>query len=230
MSKCIEPQVGKLLHAYELNALSPQETELFEIHLVKCEHCFEEIKRFEQEIELLMGDDDVKKTVAESAEGQEALRSEQGTLIRLLRPKRFPHIRTVAAAAVLLALVLIASPHFLTYVTRDDSGGGAQTVSLVANRSEANEVRLESGVKGIVFEFLCEGAIPGQTHHFEIRSIPDGTLDPIYPHGSLDSSGTARVEVQASDLKPGFYVLTTSKSASDSSAVCGPFYFRVRPD
>jgi hypothetical protein len=230
MSKCIDPQVGKLLHAYELNALSQQETELFEIHLVKCEHCFEEIRRFEQEIEALMSDDDVKKTVAESAEGSEALISEQGTLSRLLWPRRFPRVRIMVASAVLLALVLIASPHLLTYVARHDSGGGVQTVSLVANRNKANEVTLESGAKGVIFEFLCEGAIPGQTHHFEIRSIPNSTLDPIYPHGSLDSSGIARVEVQASDLQPGLYVIVTSKSASDSSAECGPFYFRVRPE
>ena len=63
MSKCKDPKLGALLHAYELNALSQEDTERVEIHLLGCEHCFHQLSNFELEASLLSSSDEVKELI-----------------------------------------------------------------------------------------------------------------------------------------------------------------------
>ncbi|MBN2103145.1 zf-HC2 domain-containing protein [bacterium] len=43
MSKCIDPEIGKLIGLYELQQLSKKEIKKFEAHLLECEACFQKV-------------------------------------------------------------------------------------------------------------------------------------------------------------------------------------------
>jgi hypothetical protein len=66
MSKCVDPDIGILLHAYELNALSEEERIRFESHLFDCDHCFNEVRSYEQEAALLRSHKGVRRLVSEA--------------------------------------------------------------------------------------------------------------------------------------------------------------------
>lgn len=65
MNQCIDPKTGLLLHAYELKQLSESDTERFELHLLECESCFSEIKKFDKAAELVATDPDIREALRE---------------------------------------------------------------------------------------------------------------------------------------------------------------------
>ena len=46
MTKCINPDIGRLIGRYEFDLLTPEEKEEFEEHILKCDYCFRELYEF----------------------------------------------------------------------------------------------------------------------------------------------------------------------------------------
>ena len=96
MSNCTDNLKGKMLHAYELGTLSDDELRQFELHLYECEHCFQQIKAFNQPSRLLRHDPEIRTSIRGSAGS-----TKQWSINKLTK--------LLLAAA---ALVVIAIPHF----------------------------------------------------------------------------------------------------------------------
>ena len=106
MSECTDPHLGALLHAYGLNALSEEDFKRFEIHLLECEHCYEQLKKFRQVAPLLRSDRDVREMVREAARGQEESKSFWGKLGHKLWPDT-PLVLKPAVAYILILLMVV---------------------------------------------------------------------------------------------------------------------------
>ena len=107
MSECVDPRIGTMLHAYELNALEDEETELFEAHSLKCDYCFRKISSFDREAMLLSHDSDIHRIVnsaclSESEGGRSRLTGRVGKYIWPDTPLIFR-----PALAYLLILLMI---------------------------------------------------------------------------------------------------------------------------
>ena len=86
MAGCTEQETGDLLHAYEIGALSEADVERFEIHLMHCEHCYEQVKDFQREAALLFEDSEVKEAVRGVCEADPNQDSLTGRFKRYLWP------------------------------------------------------------------------------------------------------------------------------------------------
>ena len=52
--ECTNPEIGKLLHAYELNSLNEEQNDRFEAHLIGCDYCYHEVIQFSNRAEIII--------------------------------------------------------------------------------------------------------------------------------------------------------------------------------
>jgi hypothetical protein len=128
MAECTDPEIGSLLHAYEVGALSETDAKRFEVHILGCEQCFRRIKDFEYEAALLFEDEDVKEMVDRIDRAHLRRHSPAGRLWRYLWPKA-PLIFKPAIAYLLILLMVIPA---YRGVMRSDHEGFDQTSSQFA--------------------------------------------------------------------------------------------------
>lgn len=172
-SKCTDPELGVLLHAYELNILSDEDTERFEIHLLECEYCFEQIKDFESEAGLLSSDEEVKKLIQECSQ-EEYPQSE--SFLRKLWHHLWPEVPWIfkPALAYLLILVMILPAYWgLREVTKSGTEtqiGLVQNISLTPFRSTGEDVfKISLGKDGLI-SFVFTDAIAEVSYQIIIES------------------------------------------------------------
>ena len=65
MSECINEDVGRLLHAYELGQLDENDCERFEEHLMECDYCFEQAKKSQSISRMILTDNENRKNIEE---------------------------------------------------------------------------------------------------------------------------------------------------------------------
>ncbi|UCD94883.1 MAG: zf-HC2 domain-containing protein, partial [Candidatus Zixiibacteriota bacterium] len=150
MPECIDRGIGSLLHAYELRALPDEDSERFEIHLMKCEHCFAKVKAFEK-YAVSMHSSDAVKALTERA----AADSRPDTVFRGgFRTWLWPDVHVLLRPGLIYLIVLLMIvPAFngLRYLT----GGTAEVrpvQKIVINdlRESSNIFRISSGLDGLI--------------------------------------------------------------------------------
>jgi hypothetical protein len=206
MSKCKDPKLGALLHAYELNALSEEDTERIEIHLLECEHCFNQLNSFEQEAALLRSDDEVKELITEAA--RERHPQTESLLKRFWRyvwPET-PLVLKPALAYLLILLMILPAYHGVKELT-EDKIRRVQTINLLPDRSpQGDAFKTSVGSDGLL-RFVFRGATAGQAYDLTIES-EDGTVifrDKAFD--SFDEYGAGQLLVPLASMKPGNYRL-----------------------
>jgi hypothetical protein len=206
MSKCKDPDVGALLHAYELNALSPEDMERVEIHLLGCEHCFNQLNSFELEASLLSSDDEVKELITRAAREEhpqsESLRKR---FWRYVWPET-PFVFKPALAYLLILLMILPAYRGVRISTRDQIRP-VQTVSLFPDRSPDEDVfRISVGGDGLL-RFVFRGAVAGQAYEVTIESENGAVIFRDSAFDGFDEYGAGQLLLPLAMMKPGIYRL-----------------------
>ncbi len=89
-----------LLHAYELDMLDPDTRAEFELHLMECEDCFQKVSQFQEPVELLRHDLEIKQVMRRAAEEPKPKPLSHRPLWRRLIPTGI----TILILAILLVL------------------------------------------------------------------------------------------------------------------------------
>ena len=169
MSRCINPEIGKLLHPFELNQLNDSDREAFELHLLSCDHCFTEISQFEGVAELLRSDQDVRNIIQDAA--YEA--NEKVPFWSRVRSSLWPSTNFFFKPALSYFLVLIlAIPAYVGIRQwRSQDIQGVQSLVLTGVRSTSgNKVRSDGP---LVVMFRIEGARAGAGYRIKVRTKDD---------------------------------------------------------
>ena len=206
MPKCKDPNLGALLPAYELNALSEEDVERFEIHLLECEHCFDQLKGFEQEAALLSSDNEVKQIIREAAsEGYPQTESLLKRFWRYVWPET-PFVLRPALAYLLILLMALPAYWGLRRLTQDQIRP-VQTISLFPDRSGPEGVfRISLGGDGLL-TFVFRGAVAGQTYHLVIESEDGRVVFRDDAFSRFNEYQTGRLLLPLTKMKPGGYRL-----------------------
>lgn len=226
MSKCKDSDLGGLLHAYELNALSQEEAERFETHLLECEHCFNQLKSFEQEAVLLSSNDEVKQLIREAAmEESPQAESLLKKFWRYLWPE-IPFFFKPALAYLLILLLILPAYRGLKKLTKDQIRP-VQIISLFPDRSIPEDVfEISVGDDGLL-SFVFRGAVAGEGYRVVIES-QDGTVvfrDDAF--GSFDQYGTGRLLLPLSKMRPGEYRLVITEPDGETPFNRQEYSFRI---
>lgn len=130
---CSQREIGVLLHAWELDILTETDRERFELHLLHCDFCADEVAQIQAEMIMLKDDPSVLSDAGRARSAEDL--SRRGTRFwRYLWPEHKPMwARPVVAY---LAVLLLAYPAYLG--VRDNGEGTVrhvQSVTLVPVRS-----------------------------------------------------------------------------------------------
>jgi tetratricopeptide (TPR) repeat protein len=102
MSQCTNKNIGQLIHLYELNLLSEEDRDRFEIHLYECEYCLNSVQEFEKVSELINTDSDIRDTI-DSAVKDHAVKPSQ-------TDRRSRHIMPAILFAAVVLVLFIFKP------------------------------------------------------------------------------------------------------------------------
>ncbi|UCD63618.1 MAG: zf-HC2 domain-containing protein [Candidatus Zixiibacteriota bacterium] len=204
--KCTDKDLGALKHAYELGALTGEEAERFEVHLLSCPECFEEVRKMEAESFLLRTDMSVRREVRQAVD-----RTAPGpSLARRLFTYLWPETPLVFRPAVaLIAFALLIYPAYLGVRGPDDVGiREIQSITLVPTRSSTDQVlKARTGHDGLI-AFVYPGAMVGKEYHLTVESEDGTALMSTETFTGFDRYETGRIVIPLGQLKKGTYRLT----------------------
>lgn len=203
--KCTDKEVGALKHAYELGSLSGDDVERFEIHLLSCQKCFEEVQHMEVEFSLLRSDMSVRREVRRAVAQTEAQPSLAGRLLTYLWPET-PLVFKPAVAFIALALLIY--PAYLGMMGPGDSGmREIQSITLIPTRSAADAVlTATSGHDGLI-TFVYPGAVVGKEYKLVIEAEDGTRVMSIDSFTGFDQYETGKIVIPLGRMRPGSYRL-----------------------
>ena len=218
MTRCTAPETGRLLHAYELHQLSPEDTELFEEHLLTCNQCFEEVSQFEQVAGMLVSDAEVRDLARTSAKADR----KQGFLSNLksiVWPTSVP--LALRPAVTYVALALLIYPAYLGLKSESQpTVRSTQTVILSGTRGVTQQSIASTRPMSLVFR--VGGTAPGEILVVELTDEAGKTLFLDKSFSGLSPAGLGTIGFDENALASGRYLLTV-KNQADSQLVQYPF-------
>ena len=224
MLSCSDPDLGKLLHAYEINALSDEETERFEIHLLGCEYCFAQLTQFDQAASLLRSDDEVKELVKQAA--AEKPDSFLTRFWRYLWPEAPMVFRP--ALGYLLVLVLIFTTYLGLSRSPDSEIAPPQILVLTPGRStRADYLSIGSQRPGLI-RFRFPDAVVGQSYRVLIESVGGEVVFEDTDFSEFDEYGWGQLVIPRTKMEPGEYLLVITDPQGEAPSNRLEYRFIVR--
>ena len=213
MKQCTNSQLGALLHAYELRTLSEAEIEQFEIHLLECEYCFDEVQSFAEESSYLVSDEAVKNLIAGFHDSPLPAPLAKKRLWKFLWPSETPYFLRPAILYIIILLMII--PVFRDLVSLPDRQvRPIQAINLLPIRSAEHPVlKLSVGDEGLI-NFVFDGAESGKSYIVEIKSVDGSTIYMDSDYREFDRFQTGRLVLPLSRLNTGDYILTITDPAA----------------
>jgi anti-sigma factor RsiW len=203
MKNCRQPELGKLLHAYELGMLSDDDRTRFEAHLLDCEACFGEITQLEGVSSLLRDDVDVAALIR-----REAAPTASKPLLARWRESLWPQKNLLLRPAMLyLLLVLAIYPAYRGLKAPDTSFiESVQTLNLTGMRSLTSEKIVPN--KSLAVRFRYVGSEVGHAYVVALTTEQGETLFIDSFFTGFDETETAQLLIPAKLLTVGRYDLT----------------------
>lgn len=226
MSECNDPDKGKLLLAYELNALPEDKIESIEMHIMECEHCFNELIRFEREAGLLSSDSDVKSVILDYIEEEHP---GSDSLFRRWWQYLWPKTPVIfrPAFAYCLILLLVFPVYRGLRMSTDTSIGTVQTLRLLPGRSVTEDVlKVDVGDYGLL-SFVFRGATPGREYQISILSADGDVLFRDDAFDSFDEYETGKLLLRLANMEPGAYRLLIADPRSEHPPGEREYSFRI---
>jgi hypothetical protein len=232
MSLCSDIETGRLIHAYEIGRLSEDEQERFEIHLLECEHCFEEVRSFEDVATLLREDPDVRAALQEAAADAEPEPPEP--ILRKIWRYLWPEVPLVfrpALTYIVLLLVAIPAAQWLTtdggppVVPGRQTVSQAQRLSLYPLRSgEENVLHRSGGDEGSI-DLVFRRAEPEKSYLVVLQTAEGKIVfqDEAF-HFDEDQSGS--LNLYLAPLESGEYQLVIT-DPSDADVVPQTYHITI---
>lgn len=219
---CIDPEVGRLLHAYELNTLDDQEVSLFEAHLLNCDHCFEEAFRFETEAQLLACDPQIRTMVKDQTADEKAP-GFANLPRRLLSPKLPMPLRP---AILIIVILLLLYPAYLGIVHRQNDSAYLYPIGLAAFRSTSVDSHVLPPGNDVVLSLACPACDAEAGYALSIVE-ETGRVAYDNPHfTNFDKYGVGRLYLSRELLTAGLYTVTVT-NAQDTRPMA-VYRFRIQ--
>ena len=226
MSECSNIRLGMLLPAYELGALPSAEIERFEVHLLQCDHCFDELMSFRKEMTLLKSDPEIRSITDAKSRRLAGSDSRAARIRGILWPKTF-FILKPAVAYVLILLMIIPAYRGLRKQGGADIREISQTLELIPTRETSIGAFQKSLGELALLTFECQWAETGNSYHVTIQAEDGQVIYDNRDFKDFDWTGTGRLHLYLPGIKSGRYRLLIINPEADSRERGQEYYFRV---
>ncbi len=117
MGECIDKEIGKLLHAYELGQLNDQEIELFEEHLMECNYCYDEARKSQNISRLILTDEENKKNIVKIVSEKDGTEK----IIDIKSKSKWSGIFKIAVAVAAVVVILVLNPWKIEFSPKQEA-------------------------------------------------------------------------------------------------------------
>lgn len=197
MGKCVDKSVGRFLHDYEMGWLSEEDHERFELHLMDCKCCFDQVREFRHAASLLATDEEVRAAFRSSGR----VAGFWSRLFRYLWPEGNLFMKPALAYLCILILLPIALTGLFDRASEDGLARPVRTLELVSTRGALQTVQMDEG-KDLVLNFGFAGAMPERQYRVILKS-PGGDILFEQHDLTFDIRQSARLYVPFSILSSG---------------------------
>jgi hypothetical protein len=206
MGQCTNPKIGALIHAYELRTLGEKEVELFEMHLLDCDYCFNEVSSFSDETSALIHNNSVQSAVENYTTETGKTREATGGIWHHLWPKKAPLIlRPAFIYALILILVTPAYIGLRSYL--GDKVRPVQLIGLYGTRAAATEAFVKDEGNDGVINFLVDNYSSGDSLAAIIRSSGGAVVYEDRHLTNINSRGIGHLYLRLDKFNRGEYSL-----------------------
>jgi hypothetical protein len=226
MGGCINPSLGKLLHAYELKSLTPEETDRFELHLLECDHCFNEVSSMVDEIGTMLYDEPTKQAITDLA-GQPLPSAEPVSFWRHFWPFRTPLLLRPGFIYALLVIALI--PAYIGVSSLITSKAHPiQSIGLYQTRSVEIPILDKSRGSDAVINFLLDNFSRNDILSVTIKGNDGRAVYANENFTGVDDQGIGRLYLEFDRFKAGSYTLEVINRKQQSPADRSVFEFTIK--
>ena len=134
-SRCNDERLSGMIHAYELDLLTERDREEFELHLYKCQSCFEEVRRLRRAAAILRVDPEVDGVLAGDRDNNA---SSPPDWRRHFKPERMRRYVAPLAVVASLLVVLIFTPWRLRVESTDVAVGSTNSIVVMDLQTVGN--------------------------------------------------------------------------------------------
>jgi hypothetical protein len=203
MKRCTEENIGRMLHAYELGQLDPELQDAFEVHLLSCDYCFEQVSQFDEAASLLRTDSAVQRQVRSAAVVEEPWGSFFSRLSELLWPKK--HL-LLKPALIYLVVALLAFPAYIGIRQLGERPvNDVQSLLLTGTRSAGG--REVTAGEPLVLMFRIDGAREGSKYRVVIQGANGRNIYYNSEFTNFNDREMATVLLYADVLSAGRYTI-----------------------
>jgi len=236
-AKCSDPESGALLYAYELNILSEEDTDRFEIHYLSCNYCFKQIKSFEQEAALLSSDSEIKEIVrvfSMNETGAKAVETEGPStapdrFLKKLGHYLWPDTPLVfkPALAYILILAMLLPAYYGIKKSNQNTIRPVENINLTPFRSSVAIDSPSITERDIVLSFVLEGAMPGERYHIVLETEDGRKVFQDEEFSRFDRYEIGRILLPSNKMQPGGYRLVITDPRTDPPSVIQQYSFQI---
>jgi len=182
--------------------LTPEDNERFEIHLIECDHCYQEYEEFGKITKLLKTEKKIELTVNEIVEDVPAKESLCSKILRYLWPETNLFLKP---AIGYLAIILLIYPAYLGLKGTDSNNiRPVQMLHLIPERSTTQSAMVG---EDILLIFAYKDSQPGSSYRITIKSIEGVLIFQDNDYNRFDKFKAGRLLLPAKKMKPGSYTL-----------------------
>ncbi len=224
--KCTDRDLGALLFAYELGALSEEKADRFEVHLMECESCLARLRELSDHTHLLREDSRTRQGVYRIA--VDAARSESSW--QRMKARLWPQGPVVfkPAVAYLLLLVLLYPAYLgLHEIPGTREVSPVHTLSLLSTRSAIGSSVALVGQTDLVLSVVYRDFREDGVYRVRLSRDDGETLWSDDAYRGFDDRGIGSVFVPGSLLEAGGYAVEVVDIA-DTSGTRQVYPFTVR--
>jgi hypothetical protein len=189
--------MGRLLHDYELDMLSTEDKQQFELHLYECDHCLSLVREFMSVSRIIRHDQDARAIV------QDIVGEQEDRTSRPTQTWASPYIKLLIAAVICVAIALPVHRYWL----QSDKTSVVQTLELLPSRAGGNDIiYLEKGGDVEISFFVAE-QFQGEADLI-ISSIAGDTVLHTPGFSDFNDQGLGSITLSVSKFSDAHYMLT----------------------
>lgn len=227
MNKCTNPKLGTMLHAYELKALNESDSEKFELHLLECDFCFNELSSFNDQAAFLLNDRHVRQMVELQSRQQEQSADRRKSFWSYLWPVDSPLVLKPAFAYALTVLIVILFP--LTINNGVKNGiGEIQSIGFMNTRSNDTSVFYKDKSSHGIINFLVSNAENYRNIKVAIINAKGQIIYFDDDYAGIDNMGIGKLYLPLKELEINQYTLELTLEGAEKESDVITYNFLVK--
>ncbi|MBD3234766.1 MAG: hypothetical protein GF315_13655 [candidate division Zixibacteria bacterium] len=205
MRSSSEQQLCNLLHAYEIGALTDEDRERFEIHLLKCDACYSSVKEFKAHSDTMVRSELIKGTVSQGIAETEPKGS-----FEKLRRYLLPDVPVIFRPAFLyLLLLVVLIPLVISMIQmRGTNIESVQYQDLISTRSAKRTVLEKDLSNQATLTFFYPDARHNRNYRLIITHENGQVIYKDENYNMFNEYQTGAINLDIENLTPGRYNLT----------------------